>query len=448
MKRCALIIADDPKFRDWLGYHVTMQWPKMMIEYARVPNAPLYLDRTEISRYQLIIARLGFQREPEFTTCIFLMRILKLDVHPEIVLIGEDPDLLRLARSTALGAANCLPLSEVSTSLMSQTLAEIAGQNHGNPAQPHDGAPEIPGYTIRKSIAGTYGATVYLAYDEKADREVALKICDLSSKNEGPVHKLTLRQEFETMRRLGGEHVARVYEYGEKDGLGYMSLEYFPRGCVSKVFSSATRHASRVGYLRRVAEALQAIHEAGFLHLDLKPNNVMIRADGSPALIDFGISKRILAARFQENPSYSMGSPYFMSPEQMRGDPLDVRSDIYSFGALWFRIFTGQLPFPGRSFEELRLGKNHPGAPYMGDALKHYQPIIDRTLASSPEQRYGSIQELIDDIDYHFGTATGLHRAPYFKERRKNKKDSAKELRHPDRRGSDGQERTLRHIPP
>ena len=84
----------------------------------------------------------------------------------------------------------------------------------------------------------------------------------------------------------------------------------------------------------------------------------------------------------------------------------------------------------------------------MGDALKHYQPIIDRTLASSPEQRYGSIQELIDDIDYHFGTATGLHRAPYFKERRKNKRDSAKELRHPERRGSDGQERTLRHIPP
>src|SRR5210317_944728 len=129
MKRCALIIADDPKFRDWLGYHVNMQWPKMMIEYSRVPNAPLYLDRTEISRYQLIIARLGFQKEVEFTTCIFLMRILKLDVHPEIVLIGEDADLLRLAKSTALGAATCMPLSEVSTSLMSAKLASIAGQN-------------------------------------------------------------------------------------------------------------------------------------------------------------------------------------------------------------------------------------------------------------------------------------------------------------------------------
>lgn len=447
MKRCALIISDDRNLRDWLGYHVTMQWPKMMLEYARVPNAPMYLDRTEISRYQLIIARLGFQTEAELTTCIFLMRILKLDVHPEIVIISDNPKALRLAKSTALGAATCLPTGQLSTSSLGATLAAIAGRQDGHSARHHDGAPDIPGYTIRDSLAGTYGATVYRAFDEREGRDLALKICDLSSKNEGTMHKLTLRQEFETMRKLGGEHVARVYDYGEKDGLAYMALEYFPRGSISKVFAKAGQNASRVGYLRRVAEALRSIHDAGFLHLDLKPNNVMIRADGSPALIDFGISKRIVAARYQENLCYSMGSPYFMSPEQMRGESLDERSDIYSFGALWFRIFTGQLPFPGRSFEDIRLSQEDPATPSMGDALKHYQPIIDKTLASERDQRFSSAQELIDSIDYHFGSATGIHRTPYFKERRRILKNSATGTRNPERRRSDSQERILSHAP-
>jgi serine/threonine-protein kinase PpkA len=155
------------------------------------------------------------------------------------------------------------------------------------------------------------------------------------------MHQLTLRKEYETLRKLGGEYVAHAYDYGEEGDLAYMALEYFPRGTIGNLFAVAGRNASRVAYLRRVAESLRAIHEAGFLHLDLKPNNVMIRADGSPALIDFGISKRIVVARYQNGVSYSLGSPYFMSPEQMRGESLDERSDIYSFGALWFRIFTG-----------------------------------------------------------------------------------------------------------
>jgi serine/threonine-protein kinase PpkA len=108
---------------------------------------------------------------------------------------------------------------------------------------------------------------------------------------------------------------------------------------------------------------------------------VLIRQDGSPALIDFGISKRILVARYQDGQVFSMGSPYFMSPEQARGEPLDERSDIYSFGALWFRIFTGRTPFEGRTFQELCEARDSE-APSMGEALRHYQPIVDRTPAA------------------------------------------------------------------
>jgi serine/threonine-protein kinase PpkA len=163
----------------------------------------------------------------------------------------------------------------------------------------------------------------------------------------------------------------------------------------------------------------------------------MIRADGSPALIDFGISKRVVVARYQEGLSYSMGSPHFMSPEQMRGEPLDERSDIYSFGALWYRIFTGQTPFPGRSFEEIRQAREDLVAPSMGDALKPYQPIVNKTLAGARDQRFSTAQELIDNIDYHFGTATGINRIPFLEERRNNRQRNAIGMHCHERRRSD-----------
>ena len=425
MKRCALIISDDLKFREWLGCHVTMQWPKIMLEYSRAANAPMYLDRIEISRYQLIVVHLRFRTAAEFTTCIFLMRILNLAVRPEIVIIGDDAKALQSARSTALGAATCLTTSQVTTSSMNASLARIAQQEAERSKKSRDGAPDISGYTIREALVGTYGATIYRAFSQREGRDVALKICELTRNNKTVMHQLSLRQEYETLRKLGGEHVAHAYDYGEEGDVAYIALEFFPRGTLGSLFAAAGRNASRVAYLRRVADSLRAIHEAGFLHLDLKPNNVMIRADGSPALIDFGISKRIVVARYQNGVSYSLGSPYFMSPEQMRGESLDERSDIYSFGALWFRIFTGQVPFPGRTFEEIRLGSEDSVSPSMGDALKPYQPIVDKTLAGARDQRFSTAQELIDDIDYHFGNATGVHRIPYFEERRKNRLNNA-----------------------
>lgn len=104
-----------------------------------------------------------------------------------------------------------------------------------------------------------------------------------------------------------------------------------------------------------------------------------------------------------------MGSPHFMSPEQIRGEALDERSDIYSFGALWFRIFTGRVPFPGASFDAIQLARERMQMPSMGYALRHYQPIVDRTLANDRDQRFASAQELIEGIEYFAGQATGVY---------------------------------------
>ena len=161
-----------------------------------------------------------------------------------------------------------------------------------------------------------------------------------------------------------------------------------------------------------IARGLRQVHEAGYLHLDLKPNNVLVRDDGTPVLIDFGISKRSLVARYIEDKSFSMGSPYFMSPEQARGEVLDERSDIYSFGALWYRIFTGRTPYIGRSLPEILAAHEQDGTLDMGEALQRYQPILEHTLVGDREARYANAQELIENIEQHSFEATGRFVVP------------------------------------
>ena len=400
MKRSTLIISDDAHFREWVGCIVTMRWPKMCLETARLANAPMYLDRAELERYQLIVVRTGFQGFSEIQTCIFLMRILALESRPDVVLICDDPQELEKAKTTKLGQAYCVLTSQAKPEMFQAIFDDITERASESGDMSTDGAPDIPGYDIQYPLAATYSTTVYRAHSKQLDADVALKVCNSQPFNYGNYHQQTLRQEYDILHKLGGEYIAHAYEYGEIDNIAFIALEYFPNGSLSQYIRKNGRNVSRVDYMLKVAYALRQIHDAGFLHLDLKPNNVLIREDGSPALIDFGISKRILLARHQERQVFSLGSPYFMSPEQARGDRVDERSDIYSFGALWFRIFTGKVPFGGRTFEELRMARDN-RAPSMGDVLRHYQPIVDHTLAADRDARFASAEELISAIDSH-----------------------------------------------
>lgn len=410
MKRCALIISDRRQFARWLACHVTTVWPKMLVEHAQVAGAPLALDRIELSRYQLIIANLSFDSVASLDTCIFLMRILELEDHPEIVVIGEDEARLKSARSTNLGKATCMTVGELSRFGVRELLSRIRERTDLPESTVADGAPDIPGYRIMEPIAGTYSATVYRAYSERRGEQVALKVCDLYTQHAAANYQLSLRQEFDAMRKLASPFVARAYEYGELMGVSYMALEYFPRGNIGDLFATEGRNKSRIDYMLSVAKALRSVHSGGFLHLDLKPNNVMIRNDRTVALIDFGIARRIVAARHQQGISHSLGSPYFMSPEQRRGQPLDERSDIYSYGALFYRVFTGHVPFRRRKIEDLQTAQEQGPVPELGPALKAYQPIIDKTLARDPAKRFSTVDELIESIEYHANLATGVYK--------------------------------------
>ena len=164
MKRSALIISDDPHFREWVGCIITMRWPKMVLEYSRLANAPMYLDRAELERYQLIVVRTGFELFSEIQTCIFLMRILALESHPEVVLISDDARQLEKARTTKLGQAYCLPTNQATPGMFQAIFDDISKKAGENGIDSTDGAPTIPGYDIQYPLAATYSTTVYRAH--------------------------------------------------------------------------------------------------------------------------------------------------------------------------------------------------------------------------------------------------------------------------------------------
>jgi len=159
--------------------------------------------------------------------------------------------------------------------------------------------------------------------------------------------------------------------------------------------------ARTMSLVLEIAHALAIIHAAGVVHRDLKPGNVMLRTDGTVALIDFGISQSKLepeAATGARDGEIS-GTPYYMSPEQVRGEPTDERTDLYALGIMAYEMLTGEKPYVGVDTDAILEQHELAPIPVLPTALHGYQPLIDRLLAKAVAQRLASARELVELID-------------------------------------------------
>jgi serine/threonine protein kinase len=154
-----------------------------------------------------------------------------------------------------------------------------------------------------------------------------------------------------------------------------------------------------VGILRQMAAALAAIHAAGVLHRDLKPGNVMLRADGTIALIDFGLAKQLTLDAEITATGEIFGTPYYMSPEQGHGRDVDARSDVYSLGVIFYEMLTGKKPFLAPTPMAVIYKHSHAPIPRLPDDLAPWQPLLDKLLGKEPQDRYQSAAEICTAID-------------------------------------------------
>ena len=264
----------------------------------------------------------------------------------------------------------------------------------GRDAQRFGGA-FIRGYRhIRRIATGTI-SDLYLGESEAAGALVALKVARDRHAEQGDLDDSFRRflQEYEIVQRIRSPGIVRLYDLGVSDEHAWLVMEYFAGGDLRARMRAGLSLRRALYNAISIARALQAIHAAGVLHRDLKPGNVMMRDDGSVALIDFGLSKDAALARDVTDRGMIFGTPHYMSPEQGHGEPIDGRSDIYSLGVILFEMLAREKPYKADNPMALIYKHRKEPVPRLPSQFESLQPILERMLAKSPQERFADAGE-------------------------------------------------------
>ena len=273
----------------------------------------------------------------------------------------------------------------------------------------------------RYEIVGELGrgamGIVYKAVDPVIGRAVAVKTIRLSEEGTG-LKRAELLQRFQTEARAAGllthPNIVVVYDAGEEDGLYYITMELVEGKSLQALLDGG--HSFPLPRTLRIMDqtcnALQFAHERNVVHRDIKPANLMLTADDTVKITDFGTAK-ILQFGSTQQTSHVMGTPSYMSPEQVKGRAVDGRSDIFSLGVMLYEMITGEKPFPGQNITTViyKIVNEEPVP------LRHIDPsihpgisaVVMKALAKEPEERYQSCREMLEELrNYRAqGTAGG-----------------------------------------
>jgi serine/threonine-protein kinase PpkA len=276
------------------------------------------------------------------------------------------------------------------------------GRSHLKPARRIAGwqrnVIEIPGYRILRQLGRGGMATVYLATQESVQRDVALKVMSPSLLTDPDFSERFLR-EARIAAKLHHRHVVGVHDVGRHGDYNYMAMEYLSGGPIIVTEGGARLSGFSLRVTREIAQALHYAHAKGFVHRDVKPDNVLLRDDTSSALTDFGIARASDSATRMTRTGAVIGTPHYMSPEQARGRTIDGRSDLYSLGIVLYELLMGRVPY--HADDSLAVGIMHitQPIPVLPEHMQPLQPLLNRLLAKQPEDRYQTGQQLADAIE-------------------------------------------------
>ena len=246
-----------------------------------------------------------------------------------------------------------------------------------------------------------------LALDTKLQRRVAIKF--LSDDLADAEARRRFQREAQMASSLNHPHIVTVHDIGEFEGRQYLVTEYVDGGTLKDWVKEKRRTPKEVAeLLTGVADGLAAAHQAGILHRDIKPMNILVARNGYAKLADFGLAKLAedgaidLAARSPEGPTRPgliLGTIAYMSPEQASGQPLDSRSDIFSFGVVLYEMLSGKRPFGGQTDLEVLKTIIHGELPPLSEEVPEaYRNVVEKALEKSPAERYQSMREMVVDL--------------------------------------------------
>jgi len=257
---------------------------------------------------------------------------------------------------------------------------------------------KIPNFKLIKEIGQGGMAKVYLGEQLQPKRKVAIKI--VSPSNTDPKILDDLKQEGDTVAQFNHPNIVTVYACGLVNHNYYLAMEILPGGDLKEKISKETLDDIEVlKIMKDMSSALAHSHKRKTLHRDIKPENIMFNEEGKAVLLDFGIAKAQGKTSEFTRIGAVVGTPHYMSPERALGKEIDERSDLYALGVVMYEMLIGKKLFEGEDTFAVSYAHVHEPPPPLPEDKSALQPILDKLLAKSPDDRYQSADQLTMILD-------------------------------------------------
>lgn len=247
------------------------------------------------------------------------------------------------------------------------------------------------GYQIIEEIGRGGMATVYLAIQKSLNRQVALKVLTHTAV---PGFSERFLREARVIASLNHRHVVTIYDIGIEQERHYISMEYLTGGDLKSRISRGIPPATALRIVENIAGALQAAHEKGIVHRDVKPANILFREDDTPLLTDFGVAKQADTATHVTQTGAIVGTPAYLSPEHAHGIQLDGRADMYSLGIVLYEMLVGERPYEGDSDISTIFKHAYDPLPDLPEEHAYLQPFLNKLLAKRREDRFEDMEAM------------------------------------------------------
>jgi len=397
-----LVVTDQAEFGRLVQHHIAVFWDDAEIRLHSPAMQGAFHPAFTAASYEIVLLDAACA---EGKGIEWLRELAARAGFPPIIYFSDDTATKHEAESLAIAS---LPRERIDHRRFAQAMRAALDKRKQTAAQVTKqeldkhyrfGDVTIRGQRFIKEIGVGGTSRVYLSESEKAGEVVVLKVLshnpDTADSSEGYDRFL---QEYELLSRIRHPNVVRIYDFGVADDHAYIGMEYFERGDLRKRMGDMLTVGETLSYVEQIARALAAVHDVGVLHRDLKPGNIMLRADNTLALIDFGVAKQLMRGTAITAAGTIFGTPYYMSPEQGHGDPVDERSDLYSLGIMFYEMLMQKRPYSSSTVMNVIYMHRNAPLPELAPDYAWLEPTVHRLMAKDPKHRFQSAAEVVSTL--------------------------------------------------